>query len=65
MTTPSWRDSGVDPLLSFGAAMPRSAMQRELTLAAGGRTHAGWHQGVVGSDDRRWLEWRLYEELRS
>ena len=28
VTTPSWRDSGVDPLLSFGAAMPRSAMQR-------------------------------------
>ena len=42
-----------------------TARQRELTLAAGGRTHADWHQGVVGSDERRWLEWRLYEELRS
>ncbi len=42
----------------------RSAPQRLLTLAAGRRTHADWHQAVMGPGDRRWLEWRLYEVLR-
>jgi hypothetical protein len=40
-------------------------MQRVLTLAAGGRTHADWHQAVVGLGDRRWLEWPLHEVLRT
>jgi len=39
-------------------------MQRLLPVAAGGRTHAAWHQAVIGPDDRRWLEWPLYEVLR-
>lgn len=39
------------------------AMQRVLSLTAAGRTHAVWHQAVVGSGDYCHLEWRLYEVL--
>jgi hypothetical protein len=30
-----------------------AAVQRSLTVAAGGGTHAAWHQAVVGSSGRR------------
>lgn len=46
-----------------GALAAAIALQRPPTLAAGGRTHADWHQAVVGARDRRWLEWPLYEVL--
>ena len=42
-----------------------AVLQRREPVAAGGRSHAEWHEVVVGFDDRG--EWgrRLYEVQRS
>jgi hypothetical protein len=51
--------------LPLDSAKRTTAVQRVLTVATGGRIYADWHQAVVGHCGRRWLEWRLYEVLRS
>jgi hypothetical protein len=40
-------------------------MQRELPVAADGRSHTDWNQAVVDPCDQRWHEWLLYEVQRS
>ncbi len=41
-----------------------AAMQRLPPVAAGGRTHADWNQGVVRPGERRRFEWQLCEIQR-
>ena len=53
------------PLLTFNGRWRVAVMQRLLSVGAGVRTHAEWHQAVVGSCDRRLHERRLCEVLRS
>jgi len=42
-----------------------TASQRLRPVGAARRTHADCHEAAVRYGDRRWPEWRLYEELRS
>lgn len=42
-----------------------TGVQRKEPVAAGGRTHAEWHEAVVGFDDRSDCERWLYEVQRS
>jgi hypothetical protein len=46
--------AGMPPLLHFESE----------PVGAGRRTHAAWHQALVGSGDRGGLEWQLHEALR-
>jgi hypothetical protein len=59
--TPSsrWRRSALDPLLSFGAALLMSAMQRKEPVGANGRTHGVRHQADVRARQLRWPERQL------
>lgn len=51
--------------LNSNSAGRRAAMQRLLTLAAGGRTHADWRQAVIGPCRLCWPERPLYEVVQS
>lgn len=48
------------PDVSFQTSQP-AVPQRLLSFVVGARTHAGWHQAVVGSGERRSPERPLYE----
>ena len=55
----------VDPPPFIAPLQWPTTVQRLLTLAAGGRTHADWHQAAIGPCGLCWPERPLYEVVRS